>query len=270
MKDAVKEEKPIYINPNDTWLNQKIDTLDKVKEWILTKLGYPLQTVELDDNQLNSCIADAIRMFTRYEYRPEQYLQVNLKFYKPGEGLDLHDFHIMSVKDIATCRDSVFGYQPDMFFGMYSYLGQGQGSPMFGMGNANPVGMWTLWHNAHEYYDVAKRLTGSNPDFYFDKVTQHLKLMPEPRHVNHDRYILLTVNAELPIEEYYGNDTVLHLALAEAKMLVGTVRKKFSGTALLGGGQLDTDIYNEGKEERDKIVEELIQRESKGQCFYVS
>ena len=42
MKDAVKEEKPIYINPNDTWLNQKIDTLDKVKEWILTKLGYPL------------------------------------------------------------------------------------------------------------------------------------------------------------------------------------------------------------------------------------
>ena len=94
-------------------------------------------------------------------------------------------------------------------------------------------------------------------------------MIPEP-HFKGDHYILLTVNAEYPIEEYYGNDTVLRLALAEAKMLVGTVRKKFQGTALLGGGTLDTEIYNEGKEERDKIMEELLQRESKGQCFYVS
>ena len=129
--------------------------------------------------------------------------------------------------------------------------------------------MWTLWHNAHEFFDLSKKMCGSNPDYYFDKVTQHLRLMPEPRYKG-DRYILLIVNAELPIEEYYGNDTVLRLALAEAKMLVGTIRKKFQGTALLGGGTLDTEIYNEGKEEKDKIMETLIATESKGQCFYVS
>ena len=140
---------------------------------------------------------------------------------------------------------------------------------MFNMGNANPVGMWTLYHNAHEFYDLSKRMTGSNPDFYYDKVTQHLKLMPEPKSKK-DNYILLTVNAELPLEEYYGNDVVLHLALAETKMLVGTIRKKFQGTTLLGGGTLDVEIYNEGKEEKDKIVENLIRSESKGQCFYVS
>lgn len=154
-------------------------------------------------------------------------MTVNLKYYKPGEGLDLHEFKIMSVKDIATQRDAVFGQQPDMFFGMYAYMGQGQGSPMFGMGNVNPVGMWTLWHNAHEFYDLSKKMCGSAPDYMWDKVTQHLRLMPEPHVGDHDRYILLTVNAEPPIEEYYGNDTVLRLALAEAKMLVGTVRKKF-------------------------------------------
>lgn len=270
MRNAVKRKPEYHIDPNTTWLNQKIDTLEKVKDWILTKLGYPLNTVEIDDNQLNSCIGDAIRTFSRYEYRPESYLIVNLKFYKPGEGLDLHEFKIMSVKEIATQRDAIFGAQPDMFFSMYSYIGQGQGSPMFGMGNANPVGMWTLYHNAHEFYDLSKKMTGSNPDFYFDKITQHLKLMPEPHTNGYDKYILLTVNAEPPIEEYYGNDTVLHLALAEAKMLVGMNRKKFAGTAFLGGGTLDTEIYNEGKEEKDKIMEELIQRESRGQCFYVS
>lgn len=270
MKNAVKEKPEIKIDPNTTYLNQKIDTLEKAKDWILTKLGYPLVTIELNDNQLNSCVGDAIRLYSKYEYHPEQYLTVNLKYYKPGEGLDLHEFKIMSVKNISTQRDSVFGYQPDMFFGMYAYMGQGQGSPMFSVGNGNPVGMWTLYHNAHEFYDLSRRMTGSNPDYYYDRVTQHLKLMPEPHVHGRDKYILLTVNAEPPIEDYYGNDVVLHLALAEAKMLVGTIRKKFSGTTLLGGGQLDTEIYNEGKEEHDKILEGLIKNESKGQCFYVS
>ena len=109
MKNAVKEKPEIHIDPNDTWLNQKIDTLEKVKDWILTQLGHPLVTIELDDNQLNSCIGNAIRIFTRYEYHPDSLLTVNLKYYKPGEGLDLHDFHIMSVKDIATQRDNIFG-----------------------------------------------------------------------------------------------------------------------------------------------------------------
>ena len=270
MKNAVKEKPEIHIDPNTTYLNQKIDTLEKVKDWILTKMGYPLQTIELNDNQLNSCIGDAIRTFSKYAWYPEQYLTVNLKYYKPGKGLDLSEFKIMSVKDIATQRDAIFGCQPDMFFGMYAYMGQGQGSPMYGMGNANPVGMWTLYHNAHEFYDLSRKMTGSNPDFYFDRITQHLRLMPEPHSDGQDHFILLTVNAEPPIEDYYGNDIVLHLALAEAKMLVGTVRKKFQGTALLGGGTLDTEIYNEGKEEKDKILEDLIQRESKAQCFYVS
>jgi hypothetical protein len=50
MKNAVKEKPEIKINHDTTWLNQKIDTLEKVKDWILTKLGYPLITVELNDN----------------------------------------------------------------------------------------------------------------------------------------------------------------------------------------------------------------------------
>jgi hypothetical protein len=98
MKNAIKEKPDIKIDPNTTWLNQKIDSLDKVKDWILTKLGYPLNTIEINDNQLNSCIGDAIRIFSRYAYFPEQYLTVNLKDYVPGVGIDLSEFKVMSVK----------------------------------------------------------------------------------------------------------------------------------------------------------------------------
>jgi hypothetical protein len=94
--------------------------------------------------------------------------------------------------------------------------------------------------------------------------------MPEPRSINTDRYILLTCNVEPPMEEYYGNDVVLKLALAEAKMLLGTIRKKFQGTALLGGGTLDTEIYNEGKDEKDKRKVELVNMEINGKVQTVA
>jgi hypothetical protein len=37
----------------------------------------------------------------------------------------------------------------------------------------------------------------------------------------------LTCNVEPPIEDFYGNEWVRRLVLAEAKILLGTVRKKF-------------------------------------------
>jgi hypothetical protein len=51
--------------------------------------------------------------------------------------------------------------------------------------------------------------------------------MPEPKCNRSDNFILLTCNQEPPIEDYYGNEYVRRLVLAEAKILLGTVRKKF-------------------------------------------
>ena len=38
------------------------------------------------------------------------------------------------------------------------------------------------------------------------------------------------------MEDYYGNEFVRRLVLAEAKILLGTIRKKFSSIQLIGGG----------------------------------
>lgn len=80
-------------------------------------------SVELTDEQLNSCIADAISVYSKYAFTPEKYLTVNLRFYEHGKGIDLSEFNIMSVKDIALQRDNIFGMHNDMFFGMYAFMG---------------------------------------------------------------------------------------------------------------------------------------------------
>ena len=52
-------------------------------------------------------------------------------------------------------------------------------------------------------------------------------------------------------------------------ILLGTVRKKFSSIQLVGGGQIDTTIGDEGKEEKQQIMENLLRDEAKGQCWMI-
>lgn len=275
MRNAIKRHDiktdDLHVDPESTWLNPGIKNIEQLKDWVLTKLGYPLITVELTDSQLNTCIADAISLYSKYAYTPEKYLIVNTKFYVPGVGINLMDYNIMSIKDISFQRDNLFGMAGnDMFFSPYAFFGQGVGSPAFGLGSQSYVGTWTTYHNIHEWFDVTKRMMGSNPSFQYDRRAKILKLMPEPKCNRSDNFILLTCNQEPPIEDYYGNEYVRRLVLAEAKILLGTIRKKFQNINLVAGGSIDTSIGDEGKEEKAAILENIIKEESCGQCCYIA
>lgn len=266
MKNAVKrstKEQLEHIDPNSTWLNPGIKSLDQLKSWILVKLGSPLLTVELTDEQLDVCIHDGISIYSKYHQDPEKYLTLNLKYYEPGKGIDLSDFKVMSVKELALPRDNVMGMYGDMFFGPYAFFGQGTGFPFFNAGAGNYVGAWTTYQCMTEFFQLTKEMCGNNPDFVYDKYTKRLRLMPEP-HQGGNQCILITCNVEPPIEEYYGNEYCRRLILAECKILLGTIRKKFQGVNLTGGGQIDTSIGDEGREEKQQAMEDLIKTESKG------
>ena len=262
----------LHINPNSTWINPGVKTLQQLKDWIFISLGYPLVTVELTDEQLNFCIARALEVYTKYAYLGnDKYLVVNLKYYEPERGLNLSKYQIAAVKDISFARDSAFAAGGDLFWGPYAYLNQGNGIyPFFNNGGTTPtLGGWVTWHAVNEFFDLTKRMTGSNPDWTFDKSTQYLKLMPEPVNKKCNSMILLTFQCIPPLEELYGNEYVKRLILAQAKILLGTIRKKFSSIQLIGGGQLDTTIGDEGREEWNQIIENIIRDESKGQCCYI-
>ena len=265
------ESKEFDIEATSTFLNPGVKELKQLKEWILTSLGWPTLTVELTDSQLNAAIANGIRTFSKYHYEPPKYLMLNLKFYKPGVGIDLSKFNVMSVRDIGFQRDNMMGYGMDMFFSPYAFFGQGGFSPFFGSGNANMVGSWVTWQNMNEFFDLAKRMTGSNPDFQYNRFTKILTLIPEPHDAGHsDHFVVAECNCEPPLSEYYSNDTCMRLCLAESKILLGIIRKKYQNVQLPGGGTIDTSIGDEGKEERDKIIEDIMKVESKGQYFCLS
>ena len=53
-------------------------------------------------------------------------------------------------------------------------------------------------------------------------------------------------------------------------MLLGTVRGKFQNITLLGGGTVDTTIGDRGREEWDKLIEEIQKDESRGQTWVIA
>lgn len=233
-------------------------------------LGWPTLTVELTPEQLDWIISTSLNFFTKYHWEPNKYLVVSLKSYVPGIGMDLTDYHITSIQDIAFAKDrSFFGAGGDPFFGSYAYInGLGGGLPGFNTHTQSWIGGFTTWHNVNEFFDMAKRMTGSNPDWTYDRYTHILKLMPEPHH--HQCYpICITCQVEAKLEDLYGNEFLHRICHAYSQILLGTIRSKFQNVPLLGGGQLDGEaLKQQGYAELDQVREEILKTETPGQvCF---
>jgi hypothetical protein len=269
----MENDNKIHIQAESTWLTPAIKTKQQLIDWILVSLGYPLVTIELSEDQLNLCIQNALEKYTKYAYfGPDKYLVVNLEKYEHGKGINLSEFNIAAVKDMALPCDNMMSMNSDLFWGPFAFLGQGQGGgfPFFNAAGGTFTGNWTTWHTVNEFFELSKRMTGSNPDFQYDKETKYLTLMPEPGHsYRKNNFILLTCQVIPPFSELYGNEYLKRLVLAFAKILLGQVRSKFTGVQLIGGGQVDTQIGQQGTDELNKIMDEIIKDESRGQVAYI-
>lgn len=278
----------LEVTAESTYLNPAIDSKKKLIDWVLTMLGAPLITVELNETQFDAIIGDSIELYSKFAWFGDKYLLLDLNDYEPGVGLDTKKYRITNVTDIATHRDTIYGTaMSDPFFGFNAYLngGNGAGWGFFGgalgggIGNTNSFGYnfaggFVTFHMANEFLQMARRLSGSNPDFMFDRSAQRLILYPEPRFIKKEarrwkRWILLTCEVEPELSELYGNNFLKRIVLAKAKILLGTIRSKFQNVQLVGGGSIDTSIKEEGQTELTAILEEIRASESKGnQWFY--
>lgn len=264
-------------DPDSTFLRPKTNTVESIKQWVSINLGGGLQTVELTDEQFNVAIQNALEKYTKYATFETEELIVDLNDYVPGKGLDLSKYNISVIKDISFRRDSLLGgFYPGCADTLWSYGGMMTGyaaqgmMPFFNHGmnsNAN----WVSLHGLHENIELINRMTGSMPQYRYRQSDKMLVITPEPHPgKGKQNKILITCEIEPPIDELLGNEYVKRLILAYSKIILGNVRKKFQNVQLLGGGQIDTSIGDEGREELEKLIEEIRQDESFGNLFVVA
>lgn len=80
--------------------------------------------------------------------------------------------------------------------------------------------------------------------------------------------MVLECEIEPPIEELLSNEHVKRMTLAFCKQMLGTIRGKYDGITLPGGGSVSKDIGAEGKEELDKVLENLRAETAFGQEIF--
>lgn len=273
MENEVTEANTRHDNlSHSTYLHPGIRTVDDIINWGLVKLGHPLITVELTREQMEMCLGDALEKYSKYASFPIEDIVVPLKGYDPKKGLDLSEYNITDIHDISFKRDTLlYGFGNDMFFGQYALMQSYAGSGIFpffnNVGTSN--GSWVSLHNLHEHFEMMNRVTGSMPQWRYFQNTKRLKITPTPCSVNKPSdVVLITGEVEPPPEELFGNEYVKRLFLALLKIQLGIIRKKFSSVQLIGGGQLDTSIGDEGKEEYNQIMEQMKTDESFGNICY--
>lgn len=284
-QQAASQKMQLDVKAESTYLNPSIDSKQKLMDWTLTMLGAPLVTVELDKTQFDAIIGDAVELYTKFASFEEKYLLLDLKDYEPGKGFDTSKYRITSVRDMATTRDTLYGVaMSDPFFGFNAWLNGGNGAGWgfaggilggAGIGNVNGFGWnwgggFVSYQCAQEFLQTAHKLTGMNPDFQFDHLHQRLFIYPEPRKGKYRfrRWILITCEVEPTFEELCGNNFLKRIVLAKAKILLGTIRSKFQNVQLVGGGNVDTSIKEEGQAELDKVLEELRSSETYGNLWF--
>lgn len=250
----------------ETYNNPTVTSKDILIKHILTALGYPLVTVELTPSQFEYCISRALAVYTKYASFGEKYIMVNLRDYDHENGyLDIKKYNISSIKDISFCQRH-HGYTTSDLFGRYGIWG------MFGNGFA---GNFITRQAAHEYLELARRWAAKKPDWTFNNKTGQLILHPAPGvgvvpSWQHDFMpAIITCEIEPPLEELYSNEYVQRLALANAKILLGEIRGKFTGISLPGGGGVSTALKDEGTKELAALIASIRKDESFGNFFYI-
>lgn len=286
-QEEQKKQPELEVSVKSSFLNPAIDSKKKLIDWVMTMLGAPLVTVELNEVQMDAIISDAVELYTKFAWFGDKYLLLDLNDYVPGKGLDTSKYRITSIRDMSTTRDTLYGVaMSDPFFGFNAWLNGGNGAGWgfaggvlggAGIGTTNGFGWnwgggFVSYQCAQEFLQTAHKLTGLNPDYQFDHLHQRLYIYPEPRKnirsKRFRRWILITCEIEPTADELYGNNFLKRIVLAKAKILLGTIRSKFQNVQLVGGGNIDTSIKEEGQQELDKILEEIRSSEAVGNLWY--
>ena len=265
---------PIEVSGESTFIHQQIKAKEQAIDWILSMLGYPLITAELNESHLNTALSNAIQTYTEYAYFPDQYILEWTCNYEDGLGFNMAKYNASSVSEIEVGRRDMCWFDWPLFTNRRGYQGSGTWA-----------GSFITYHNLVEFREMARRLLAADYDFQYSRRTKYLTLFPPPpkppkRELfsfpqdppDEDQRrrgvpVVITAQIEPPLHELYGDILVRRLALAWAKIILGQVRGKFEGITLPGGGNVSKEIGAEGKEELEKLEEKIKTDRSKGQSW---
>jgi len=267
--------------------NRRIDSEEKLIRFIRTRLGEPMITVDVSDEQIALIIDETIRKFSDYAYGGEQ----TASFIVEGEkGVQdyLMDYKVQSIQSISfgNSLGSVnqtgsgginlgpgwgtigIGYVPHITMqGEVSSLETSGRTTTLGggiAGGASSGGVLDASTNAYvtlSQRDTLQSLFGVGVNFEFNSNSKILRIFEEVT----GPFLVEASIEYIPNPEYdeiYNHPWIKSYALNQVKFLWGSVTGKYS-QPLVGGAEINyADMKSEAKEELDTLEEDLLNKYS--------
>lgn len=233
---------------------------EQIKEYVLTMLGAPVITLELDEQQVYNAIDFALQIFE--DYAPAEYFQYYTFASTPGQSVYelppdvgfVRSIHYKETANHAFSASDLGGVIPLEYMGAGAY-----GSIAGGINPQQPVwgkmGEWVLYK---QYEDMYNRISGQQGGWEWLGGFNHIKLYPTP----YRSYPVIVRYLQRRPDFGQVTQAMQEGALAFSKIILGRIRSRIQNPPGPNGGvQLDgQQILQEGLEEKEKWEEKLLNK----------
>lgn len=130
------------------------------------------------------------------------------------------------------------------------------------------------FHTLHEFLKTRNRVLALERSWYFDPRTQYFTLLPQPK-AGVSFWGVLLCRIEQPLCNMIDRIWVFKYALAQCKVMLGTIRGRYGQINLAGGGTFadNINLRASGEQEMKDLEKELIEgtafSEKKYPLFFV-
>ena len=224
---------------------------DKVLKFIKDNLAFPHMFIELEDEKIIEYFTEyTLSEFSRYfPYYKKQNLELNLENNKvPNRA---NEFYIYDHEglEILNVKDVVFGKEDSYLFG----------HPVMGPMSYGELDNWML---QSELANRTKTYSDWNRtwEFLHPNVLRIAPVYTLPSNIVVEYETIQPIDLRGIPNEFQR--MFCNLASADIKIVIGRIRKRYGDGKLntpFGQIELSAEIADEGKEEREKIIEKLEQ-----------
>jgi hypothetical protein len=263
-----------------TTLNSSVKTYDDLTKRVKMQFGWPTVDVELCDQVIYDNINQALEWYSKYAGYTEEYMMFDSKQYVKGMGIKMDDVFSMLGQTYNTDQSEVSGrifdydledyrkvisvhsFDPVEYSGTdylftldYMFAQQTYFSHMMGNFGFDLV----TWHVLKDWLELRSKLFATQPQVFFDKNTQWMRLIPEPNNIN-TRYVgVIGAWVEKSICNMIAERWVYQYSTALSMIQIGNIRGKFGNVSLMGGGAVQwNDVLQQGITMKAQLEEELM------------
>jgi hypothetical protein len=241
---------------------KRANVRQQLHDYILLKLGAPVIELELDEQQLDLAISEALDIWE--QYAPYDFYQYYTFVTNPGQSVYKMPPYVGHIRNVFYKQMAEFAFQASDLGGAipveYFYPGGAYSSIQGGM--IDPVqpiwgrmGEWALYK---QYEQMYTKISSGIGGWEYVGGQDTIKLYPIPCKTSH----CIVYYLQKCKDWQHNYQSIREGALASAMMMVGEIRSKFTNIpGPQGGTQLNgQDIMQRGKDMWDKWEERLITR----------